>query len=395
MRPTTTRRLDGLRKLLRFVTIYGPGRTLFKVAGRLRFRPPGFARARSRDIGIIGCGQFAFATIGYFLQRSFGPRIAACYDVDAAAARSLAAALRVPRVCTDADELLTTDGLRTVYIASNHASHADYAVRALQLGLDVYVEKPVAVTHSQLASLLRERKRSRGRLFAGYNRPFSSAIGVLREQTRIDPAGGMTLQCFVIGHRLGPNHWYRRPEEGTRVCGNVGHWLDLMVHMLSWRRLPDRLDISITAANDDEPDDNVCIAIRSDLDDLFTVVLTSRSDPFEGINETINFQHGETICRIDDFRRLTLWQGSRVTTRRFWPKDIGHGRAILQPFLPDARRDWHEVELSTLLMLHITGMVRRGERQSVFSFAQQWADLQHAIAGVSAPPPQPEESAIR
>jgi hypothetical protein len=99
------------------------------------------------------------------------------------------------------------------------------------------------------------------------------------------------------------------------VCGNIGHWLDLLVHMLVWRGLPDRLQISITSAADSELDDNVCIAIRSDRADLFSVTLTSRSEPFEGINETINFQHGETNCKIDDFRRMTVWQGAVVGPR--------------------------------------------------------------------------------
>ncbi len=390
MSANPARPMDRLRKLLRFVAIYGPSRTFFKVAGRLRFRPPGWSRARTRDIGLIGCGQFAFATIGYFLQRSFGARIAACFDTHEQAARSLAEALRVPHVASDAGAVLATPGLRTVYIASNHASHADYAVRALAQGLDVYVEKPIAVTHAQLVGLLRAQRSARGRLFAGYNRPFSAAVRRLRALTRVDPAGGITLQCFVVGHQLGPDHWYRRPDEGTRVCGNVGHWLDLLVHMMAWRGLPDRLQISITAASDSEPDDNVCISIRSDRADLFSVMLTSRSEPFEGINETINFQHGETICKIDDFRRMTVWQGVAVSTSRFWPKDVGHRRAILQPFASDEGRDWHEVELSTLLMLHVTEMVRRGEQQSTFSFATQWEQLQHAIAALppTTPPPQ-------
>jgi predicted dehydrogenase len=376
--------VTSLRKLIRFTTIYGPSRTFFKAAGRLRFRPPGFGLGRTRDVGVIGCGQFAFATIGYFLHRRFGPRIAACYDIEPQAALSLAKGLRVPHHSASADELLGLPGLRTVYIASNHASHADYAARALHLGLDVYVEKPIAVTPEQLVGLLRARGQSKGRLFAGYNRPFSAAIRLLRERATVDPHKGLTLQCFVVGHVLDPKHWYRRPEEGTRVCGNVGHWLDLLVHLLAWRGLPDRLEIQLTPARDDEPDDNVCIAIRSDRSDLFSVVLTSRSEPFEGINETINFQHGQTICKIDDFRRMTLWQGERVSKHRFWPKDVGHRSAILQPFVREAGRDWHEVELSTLLMLHITQMVRQGERQSTFSFTEQWAHLQGAV---TAPDP--------
>ncbi len=371
---------EGLRKLWRFLTIYGPGRTLFKAAGRLRLRPPVLGWRRPRpDIGLVGCGQFGFATIGYFLQQAFGPRIGACYDIDERAARTLARALRVGQVCASLEALLALPGLRTLYIASNHATHADYAARALARGLDVYVEKPVAATPEQFVQLLRARRSSTGRLFAGYNRPFSGAVRWLRQVTPVDAASGITLQCFVSGHRLDADHWYRRPEEGTRVCGNIGHWLDLMVHVLSWRGMPDRLEIALTWADAAEPDDNVNISIGSDRGDLFSVTLTSRSEPFEGIREVIHFQHGTTTAEIEDFRRITLWQGARLRRRRFWPKDVGHRRAILQPFEDAAARDWHEVELSTLLMLHITAMVRQRERTATFSFLQARQQLEERL----------------
>ncbi|MGZ8261063.1 MAG: Gfo/Idh/MocA family protein [Caldimonas sp.] len=375
--PTTS--AAAWRKLVRFAAIYGPERTLYKAASRLRSRLalPSFGRT-VRDVGVIGCGQFAFATIGYFL-RSAGRGIAACYDIDPRARDSMARALAVPNAAPSAEALLATPGLRTVYIASNHASHTPYAELALERGLDVYIEKPVAVSEAQLADLERARRAARGRAFAGYNRPFSAAIGVLREHMPIDPGAGLTMQCFVAGHRLGADHWYRRPEEGTRICGNVGHWLDLFVHVVSWRSLPDRLEIVVACADPAEPDDNLAIAISSDRGDLFSVTLSARSEPFEGINESIAIQHGETLCKIDDFRSMALWQGSRVLRKRFWPKDVGHGKAIHQPFDNGGLRDWEEVVRSTLLMLHIAEMVKSGRRQSTFSFADSTARLERAI----------------
>jgi predicted dehydrogenase len=360
----------GLRKAWRYLLIYGAGRTLYKSAGRLRLGRFVLARRHAApDIGLVGCGQFAFATISYFLNRAYGRRVAACFDIDPTASRTLSRAHGVPRVCDSFEQLLDTPGLKTLYIASNHASHAPYAVAAIRRGLDVYVEKPIAVSYEQLDELLAALGASRSRIFAGYNRPFSRAIRELRQQVRIHPDQGITLGCFVSGHRLGPQHWYRRPEEGTRVCGNIGHWLDLMVHVFAWRGLPDRLDISITWAHEAEPDDDVCIAIGSDRGDVVSLVLTSRTEPFEGINESINFQHGETIAKIDDFRRMTIWQHEHLFRRRYWPKDVGHGDAILQPFRSEPQRGWDEVVLSTRLMLHIADMVRNRQRHSVFSLA--------------------------
>lgn len=372
---------SALRKALRFVSIYGPGRTWFKIAGRVRLRAS-LLRLGPADIGVVGCGQFAFATIAYFLQQQ-QRRIASCFDIDRHAQLSFARALGVADTPRRVEDLFARPGLRTVYIASNHASHTPYAVQALERGLDIYIEKPVAVTFAQFVTLLRAKQLSGARVFAGYNRPFSRAIRELRERTTIDPANGISLQCFVTGHLIDADHWYRKPEEGTRICGNLGHWIDLMVHMMSWRGMPDRLDITITWADDCEPDDNVCVAIRSDRADVVSLMLTSRSEPFEGINETINFQHADTIAKIDDFRQMTIWHGERLWKRRFWPKDVGHQLAILQPFASTEGRDWHEVELSTLLMLHITDMVRQRVRQSCFSFCEQWSTVQLTLSGTT------------
>jgi predicted dehydrogenase len=88
-----------------------------------------------------------------------------------------------------------------IYIASNHASHAPYAVAALKRGKSAYVEKPIAVSIDQLAALVAAANTSSGRLFVGYNRPFSKAVRRLRECS-LDTAGAMTLACFISGHQL-------------------------------------------------------------------------------------------------------------------------------------------------------------------------------------------------
>jgi predicted dehydrogenase len=374
----------GARKLARFIGIHGPGRAMFKAAGRLRLPLPLWAlRSARRDIGIVGCGQFAFATIGYFLWRAFGNRILTCYDVNPSAQGSLAKGFRVPHLAASFSDLLDQPGLKIVYIASNHASHADYAAAAIQRGLDVYVEKPIAVTYGQLVKLLGARQSSKARVYAGYNRPFSPAIRYLRRNIAIDRGGGISLQCFITGHHLAPDHWYRHPEEGTRICGNVGHWLDMMVHIFSWRGLPDRLMISLSWADEREPDENLSISISSDRGDIASIVLSARAEPFEGINETINLQHADTVCKIDDFRQLTIWKGPILLRRRFWPKDVGHRNAILQPFSHDEARNWVEVVSSTLLMLHIANMVRERTPRGEFSFEGATAQLGRDLGAAS------------
>lgn len=372
-------KLASMGKLLRFITIYGLGRTLFKAMGRLRFHfgLPTLRRTQP-DIGIIGCGQFAFATIGYFLAQRFGHRVVSCYDPDRQAQRSLAAALKVSHQPRSVEELLGNEAAKFVYIASNHASHAHYAIQALSLGKVVYIEKPVAVSHPQLVELVKAAG-SGGRIFAGYDRPLSPAVAELKQRAAVDRHSGISLQCHVSGHMIAANHWYRKPTEGTRISGNAGHWIDLFCHFLHWRGLPDNLQISLLPANVNEFDDNFSLSISSDRNDIFSLMLTSRSEPFEGINETINFQHADTICKIDDFQRMTIWRGSKRWVRRIWPKDPGHRASIMQPFDTASRRDWNEVILSTLLILHIAEMVRQKMVHSSFSCADELDRLDRLV----------------
>lgn len=362
--------ISPIRKLVRFMAIYGPRRALFKAAGRLRSGQVWWLGVwpwpRRRDIGVIGCGQFAFATIGYIVATRLGNRFAASFDPDERAGATFSR-FYGSKAGRSAEEVIAAPDVRLVYVASTHSTHADYAIAALAAGKDVYVEKPIAVSTAELTRLLEARAAATGRLFAGYNRPFSGAIRALHRFCR-EVSGPLTLSCTVHGHVLPPDHWYRRPEEGTRICGNAGHWLDLMVHIIGWRGLPARWRISCEWSDPEARDDNLTVTLTSCDGDLVTILMTSRSEPFEGIAESIVLQWGKVSATIDDFRRLTVHAGPRLVRRRYWPKDVGHRAAVLQPFQGEVR-DFREVENSTILMLAIADMVRTGERSRDFAFA--------------------------
>src|SRR5690606_21844485 len=116
-----------LLKLVRYARIYGPRRAVIKAMGRtrrgkwiaLRWSVP---RAK---IGLIGCGQFAFSTLAFFILEK--GRIVNCYDIDPRAANSLARVFRVGRVSNDYEAVIRDEEVDCVYIASNHSTHAQYA----------------------------------------------------------------------------------------------------------------------------------------------------------------------------------------------------------------------------------------------------------------------------
>jgi hypothetical protein len=96
------------------------------------------------------------------------------------------------------------------------------------------------------------------------------------------------------------------------------------------------------------------------------MTFTSRSEPFEGVNETINFQHNDLIAKIDDFRTTKIWKNSLYEKHSHWPKNNGHKASVLQPFVSTQRREWDEIEYSARLMLHIEEMVISRTTNKIF-----------------------------
>lgn len=364
------KKVNKFRKLARFYTLYGLNRTYVKTAGRFRGGlfflklPLYFYRRKAKNVGIIGSGHFAFSSIAYFLKINRGNVIYGVFDINYENATTLANYYNC-KVFESASRLLEDKNIRYVYIASNHSSHTDYAIKALEKNKIVFIEKPISTNKEQLKKLLLASKNKT--FFVGYNRPFSPAIQLLRENIiKTKKREPLTLNCFITGHKIPEDHWYRNYAEGTRVCGNIGHWLDLSIHLLNHIGLPKELNVSVRAGSNLERDDNLNITISSDLGDIVSIMLSSREEPFEGINETINFQHSHVIAKIDDFRHLTIWKGDKLIKKRFFRKDVGHNNSIMQPFDDKIFRNFNEVIVSTKLMLEITEMIRENKIDFVF-----------------------------
>ena len=358
-------------KIYKYFLIYGFSRTVIKIAGRKRYLFlkiffPNFFFKNKKNISLIGCGQFGFSTISYFLLKKNGNHFLDCFDVDLKNSVSTSNFWGYNHI-DNSNDIFSNNNCQYVYIASNHYSHTEYAISALINNKIVYVEKPVCVNHIQfkeLFSMIRKVNKDGNKLYVGYNRPFSKAIFELNKHISglLLP---ITLNCFVIGHFIQKNHWYRNSIEGTRICGNVGHWIDLSINIMNTRgKIPDKFLINISYSNLDEIDDNISITMTTDYNDLINIIISSRSEPFEGINESIQFQTGNVIAKIDDFRRIDIWNKSNKSTFKFSPKDVGHFLAINQPF-NNLKRDFLEIEISTILMLEIKDMVLKLEKERI------------------------------
>ena len=174
-----------VKKLLRYVKLFGLRRTLTKVQGQYHMKKryellpvqPETPEAGGH-VGLIGCGNFQFSNIAYYLKKNYGRVIRGAMDIDISRAASLFEKYRLRYYTSDAARIISDSAIDLIYIASNHASHAEYAIDALKAGKDVHIEKPHCVTEEQLRRLLKAMSESDGRVLSvGYDQP--------RQQTKL------------------------------------------------------------------------------------------------------------------------------------------------------------------------------------------------------------------
>lgn len=107
--------------------------------------------------GILGAGQFA--------REHMAPAIHAARGADLVAVASRSASNCAPfqafapgcRAIEGYDELLASDDVDAVYIPLPNHMHIDWAIKALEAGKHVLVEKPVALKASQIDPLIAKR----------------------------------------------------------------------------------------------------------------------------------------------------------------------------------------------------------------------------------------------
>lgn len=89
---------------------------------------------------------------------------------------------------TDYRELLKQD-LDAIFVCSPDFNHEEHAIAALQKGVPVYLEKPMAITLESCDNILRTAKEHGDRLFVGHNMRYMNIIQKMKELIDADEIG--------------------------------------------------------------------------------------------------------------------------------------------------------------------------------------------------------------
>jgi hypothetical protein len=141
--------------------------------------------------------------------------------------------------------------------------------------------------------------------------------------TALGPLGGPTRVEFEIqGYRLGRAHWYRWPDQGTRIAGNLVHWIDLGYRLVGCA-VPSWVDVSVPTDPAETDRDAMTLAVGFEDDSQITIRFASGGDETWGIRERVRVRKQDLTAEIDDFLSLRISRAGVERLRRY-RRDKGH-----------------------------------------------------------------------
>jgi myo-inositol 2-dehydrogenase / D-chiro-inositol 1-dehydrogenase len=134
-------------------------------------------------IGVIGAGIMGTDHAELLDGSVSGAIVTAVADVDPARAADLAARLESAQVLASGEDVIRSGACDAVVIASHDTSHAAFTLAAIDAGLPVLCEKPLAPTAAECRAIVAaERAAGRRLVSVGFMRRFDPAYVALKAE---------------------------------------------------------------------------------------------------------------------------------------------------------------------------------------------------------------------
>jgi predicted dehydrogenase len=183
---------------------------------------------------IIGCGRIAQRHAEHIMNA--GKLVAVC-DIDPVKARELAGKYDVPFFQSVDDLLSNVKGVDVISVCSPNGLHAEHSIKALQAGIHVLCEKPMALTVQDCGEMINAAERANKRLFIVKQNRFNPPVAAVKkiiEEGRLGRIYSVQLNCFWNRNE----EYYKNSWKGTKdldggtLFTQFSHFIDLLYWMI-------------------------------------------------------------------------------------------------------------------------------------------------------------------
>jgi UDP-N-acetylglucosamine 3-dehydrogenase len=157
-------------------------------------------------VGVIGTGAIAkYRHLPEYAAREDVEIVALC-DIIKEKADKLAVRYGVESVYTDYKQMIENEELDAVSVCTPNYLHAEISIFALNHGLHVLVEKPMATSLDEANAMIEAAKKQERVLMVGQNQRLAPMHVLAKEIIESGMLGKVNTFRTVFGH-AGPEHW--------------------------------------------------------------------------------------------------------------------------------------------------------------------------------------------
>ncbi len=183
-------------------------------------------------IGFIGAGSYAQSHLLPNIPKNNIVALRGVMTASGTGSRSVAERFGFDFCAGNEEDLLGNSDINTIFIATRHDSHADYVLKALKAGKNVFVEKPLCLTEAELWAITSHLETSIPNpplLMVGYNRRFSPFARRIKDTLG---SGTMAMTYRVNAGAIPKDSWIQDKDlGGSRIIGEVCHFVDFFTYI--------------------------------------------------------------------------------------------------------------------------------------------------------------------
>ena len=162
--------------------------------------------------------------------------VAAC-DIDEKRLEKFASIYPDATLYRDFDEMLKDERIDIISICLPSAMHADFAVRAMEAGKHVLVEKPLDITYERALLIEEARKRTGMTVGAVHQNRFNLNMYPIKKAVEDGRIGKMVLGTFAVKWYREQSYYDRGGWRGTWEMDGGGSLMNQAVHtvdLMTW-----------------------------------------------------------------------------------------------------------------------------------------------------------------
>ncbi|SCC24548.1 Uncharacterized protein BCZB5J_02178 [Bacillus cereus] len=192
-------------------------------------------------VGVIGCGSIAqYRHLPEYEANPYVQIVAVC-DSNKKRAKEVANKYGV-NMYTDYNELINCEELDAVSVCTPNDLHASISIVALQSGIHVLCEKPMATSKKDAEMMIEAAEKSGKKLMIGHNQRFVASHQKAKQLIKSGAIGKIYSFRTAFGHS-GPENWsvdgkeswfFKKEEAFLGAMGDLGvHKADLIRYILN------------------------------------------------------------------------------------------------------------------------------------------------------------------